>query len=179
MFILQCKDMITENCQEQYHDGDLFTAFWKTLVAGKDHTGFQRSPPDYADIFALLFDTATSHSPAFSSYQPSNPKRKLTLANLERRRPSHTYRQMQVAFKAAVEGRVFGTTDRGDMGLFPRGTRVGDRVCVFEGGHVPFVLRGDERHGRYRLIGECYQHGLMDGQIIGESGFEFGEIEVA
>lgn len=177
-FLLECINMITEHCKEYYPNDNLFTAFWKTIVAGKDHTGFQKAPTDYADIFALLFDTATGRSPTFSSYQPTNPKRKLTLANLEVRRPSHIYRQMQVAFKAAVMGRLFGTTERGDMGLFPRGTRVGDRVCIFEGGHIPFVLRGGAKDAQYRLVGECYQHGLMDGQIMHKPGFAFGEIEI-
>ncbi|KAL8935792.1 MAG: hypothetical protein Q9211_004508 [Gyalolechia sp. 1 TL-2023] len=178
-FILECVDRITQHCDECYHDGNLFTAFWKTLVAGKDHSRFQKAPPEYADIFALLFDTATGRSPSFSSYQPTNPKRKLTLANLEVRRPSHIYRQMQVAYQAALQGRRFGITERGAMGLFPRGTRVGDRVCVLEGGHVPFVLRGREQGTGYRLVGECYQHSAMDGQIMSAPGSEFCEIEVA
>lgn len=91
---------------------------------------------------------------------------------------------MQVAYKAAVQGRQFGTTERGDMGLFPRETRVGDLVCVFklEGGHIPLVLKRCEKGTGYRLLiglPGCYQHGVMNDQIISEAGFKFYEIEFA
>ncbi|KAL8898787.1 MAG: hypothetical protein Q9207_006528 [Kuettlingeria erythrocarpa] len=175
-FIMECTRQVTECCQKQSSQSSLFEAFWQTLVAGKDHSNIQRAPSDYAAIFALLIDTATGQSPSF----PDQPtfKRKLTLANLEVRRPGVLYRQMQIAFKTAVRGRRFGTTTKGCMGLYPRGTQIGDRVCIFSGGHVPFVLRQDGERDSYQLIGECYQHGIMDGQVLSTPGFAFHGIEV-
>lgn len=38
-------------------------------------------------------------------------------------------------------GRVFGVTEKGWMGLFPRGCAVGDEVCLLEGAGVPLVIR--------------------------------------
>lgn len=175
-FIVECTRQVSEYCQKQPSQSSLFEAFWQTLVVGKDHSNVQRAPSDYAAIFALLIDTATGHSPSFHD-QPTF-KRKLTLANLEVRRPGLLYRQMQIAFKTAVRGRRFGTTRKGCMGLYPRGTRIGDRVCVFAGGHVPFVLRQDDERDSYQLIGECYQHGIMDGQVLSTPGFAFHGIEV-
>jgi hypothetical protein len=53
----------------------------------------------------------------------------------------------------------------GHLVLGPKVTKVGDVICIFQGGPVPFVLRqlgGDE----YLLVGECYVHGIMDGEAI-------------
>jgi hypothetical protein len=40
-----------------------------------------------------------------------------------------------------------------------------DVVCVFYGGSIPFVVRKIE-DGYWRMIGECYIDGLMQGEAI-------------
>ncbi|KAM4068021.1 heterokaryon incompatibility protein [Hirsutella rhossiliensis] len=52
------------------------------------------------------------------------------------------------------------------MGLLPLLTKVGDIVAVFHGCDVPFVVRPTERQGYYRLVGECYVHGVMNGDCV-------------
>ncbi|KAL2256443.1 hypothetical protein VTK26DRAFT_1651 [Humicola hyalothermophila] len=68
------------------------------------------------------------------------------------------------------------------------GVKEGDVVVVFEGGRWPFVLRevegGEEGKGvgdaakggegkrRYRIVGDCYLHGIMDGEAMED---ELGE----
>jgi hypothetical protein len=44
----------------------------------------------------------------------------------------------------AVRNRRFFVTEKGYMGLGPKGTRAGDEVVVLEGARVPFVLRRDD-----------------------------------
>jgi hypothetical protein len=57
-------------------------------------------------------------------------------------------------------------SDNGSLGLGPvAGMKIGDIVCVFGRGNVPFILREWEGHG-YKLIGECYVHGLMHGEAV-------------
>jgi len=46
-------------------------------------------------------------------------------------------------------------------------------VCVLFGGKTPFCLR-PWGHG-YLLVGECYVHGLMNGEAMGM--LERGDIE--
>ena len=58
------------------------------------------------------------------------------------------------------------------MGMAPYSAHVGDLICVLFGGQTPFVLRKREPEG-YLLVGECYVHGIMDGEAI--RGFEAGE----
>ncbi|EPE33887.1 hypothetical protein GLAREA_06900 [Glarea lozoyensis ATCC 20868] len=70
--------------------------------------------------------------------------------------------------------RVFFMTKKGYMGLGYDTVKEGDIVAVVMGGEVPLVLRpaGD---GLFLLIGECYVHGIMDGEVM--KGVENGEFE--
>ena len=165
-FVLEGMNLAMEFCQPYPSSPcTLFEAFWHTMVAGKDHSNRARAPDEFGPIFALLIDMATGSSPSFPD-QPSNPtKRGLTIENLQARRPARTYRHMHVAMKAAVQRRRLGTTMQRYLGLFPRGTEVGDQVCVFTGGWVPFVIRRNQARDGYQLVGECYLHGIMDGEI--------------
>jgi WD repeat-containing protein 55 len=162
-FVIESMYMATEHCQPYPSNSGLFEPFWKTLVAGKDETGKFKAPSDYADIFGLLFDNAKGKSPSMPDQ--SLTKRRLSLQNLQVRRPQRIYRQMQIAFETAVTGRRFGITSKRYMGLFPRGTKLGDQVCVFLGSQVPFVVRRQEMGDSYQLVGECYIHGIMHGEI--------------
>ncbi|KAK4166906.1 heterokaryon incompatibility protein-domain-containing protein [Cladorrhinum sp. PSN259] len=44
------------------------------------------------------------------------------------------------------------------------GTKVGDEIVMFYGCDYPFVMRRDECGRGWRIIGDCYIHGLMDGE---------------
>lgn len=58
--------------------------------------------------------------------------------------------------------RAFFTTKEGNMGLVPRRTEIGDRLCIVLGCLSPLVLRANE-FGDYTVVGECYIDGIMDG----------------
>lgn len=72
------------------------------------------------------------------------------------------------------KGRLFGdwvrvdysffTTANGYMGLGARKMQLGDKICLFYGGEVLFILRPAEEG--YRLVGECYVDGLMRGEAL-------------
>ena len=89
--------------------------------------------------------------------------------------PSQSARknEMNVALKSAAGCRRFCWTTGGRMGIFPAATRVGDLVCVLFGGQVLYVLRGAD-HNHFEFVGECYIHGLMDGEA-----FKQGDTHVA
>ena len=175
-FVLEGINLAIESCRQSYPSSSsskdtVFEAFCQTLVAGKDHTKRTKAPDAFLPIFALLFDTATQSSPAFPDQPPplSTTKRRLTLDNLQVRRPARSYRHMQVAMKAAVNRRRLGvTTVQRYLGLFPRGTEPGDHVCIFTGACVPFVIRrhhDESSKDEYQLVGECYVHGIMNGEV--------------
>ncbi|KAK0625158.1 heterokaryon incompatibility protein-domain-containing protein [Bombardia bombarda] len=63
--------------------------------------------------------------------------------------------------------------DDGKSGLGPAATQPGDIVAVLFGGVVPFILRpvNDGPEGEsWKLIGECFVPGLMQGEAVEEAG---------
>ena len=56
-------------------------------------------------------------------------------------------------------------TEKGYIGLGAKSVQTGDKVFVFPGGLVPFVLR-TSIDGCYRFIGEAYVHGIMRGEAL-------------
>lgn len=68
------------------------------------------------------------------------------------------------------------------VGIIPRYTRVGDKLCIIYGCSVPVVLRKLMAEGGrpyWQLIGEAYVHGYMDGEALSAlSPEELKSIEV-
>jgi hypothetical protein len=50
------------------------------------------------------------------------------------------------------------------------GSQPGDYVAILYGCDYPFLLR-ESSDGTYKIVGDCYIHGLMDGEALGD-GFE-------
>jgi hypothetical protein len=68
------------------------------------------------------------------------------------------------------DGRRFAVTENNMMAIVPRFTEIGDEVCLVSGAQKPVLLRvGDEdeneKGGRWRVVGDCYVHGIMDGEL--------------
>jgi hypothetical protein len=71
----------------------------------------------------------------------------------------------------------FAVTEKGYAGWIPKRCEVGDRVCIVAGGQVPFVLR-EISDGFHKLIGECYIHGVMDGEALKDERFVWETIQI-
>jgi hypothetical protein len=64
----------------------------------------------------------------------------------------------------ALFNRILFTSSSGDMGLVLDHIASDDIICVLLGRAVPFGLG---KHGdNYLLIGECYYHGITDGEAM-------------
>jgi hypothetical protein len=72
------------------------------------------------------------------------------------------YWRTAAAFLKRLSCGRFFVTKRGYIGVGPPTTKFNDKVCVFTGGGVPFIL--EKRKRTYSLIGECYVHGIMYGE---------------
>lgn len=59
-------------------------------------------------------------------------------------------------------GRRLFVSSQGWIGLCPPGTQNGDEIWVLREFLFPIILRkiDGDRHGRYKLVGECYFHGF-------------------
>ena len=128
--------------------GTLHDAFWKTILGDLIHREF---PIRRTNVFDGL---------AFLSFISSGV-------------PNETYS----ALREHMVNQVFFITEGGLIGIGPPTALEGDEVWILFGSRVPFVLRqraeeeiqqrGDF-HERY-LIGDAYVHGIMDGEVVGDS----------
>ena len=72
---------------------------------------------------------------------------------------------------------TFFTTSSGRFGFYCDGSVIKqhDRICVLFGASLPLVIRPGEGDGQDRpgrLVGPCYIHGVMDGELM--AGYEDG-----
>jgi hypothetical protein len=82
---------------------------------------------------------------------------------------------MLIDIKMMTFGRRLFTTRGGFMGLGPAAAQVGDKVYVLLGGQVLYVLR-DHGESQFEFVGECYVHGMMDGQACSDKSLSPEEI---
>jgi hypothetical protein len=91
--------------------------------------------------------------------------------------------------------RAFAVTKKNYFGLLPGATKDGDIVSLIFGGQHPFILRRKSGSGAevvddpensakspYELIGQCYIHGIMDGEAFkafNDGGFPEQEFEIS
>ncbi|EJT69606.1 hypothetical protein GGTG_13222 [Gaeumannomyces tritici R3-111a-1] len=152
-----------------------FEAFWRTLVADKDDTNMQRAPELYGEVVSFLLDQSTGRSPSFpgQTYSPRQrrPKGKggLDLDMLSGKRTmGMAFRSLRDAAQRAAKNRRFVVTEKSMFGLVPHWAREGDDIAIIQGCNIPFVLRRADRAGGrgYHVIGECYVHGIMSGEVF-------------
>jgi hypothetical protein len=71
----------------------------------------------------------------------------------------------------SLDQRALMTTRTGYLGLAPKAVQQGDVVAVLLGCRCPIVLR-PRCDNLFHVIGECYVHGLMDGEILSQESGE-------
>lgn len=84
------------------------------------------------------------------------------------RRPS-TEEQKDATFRKFMAGTVFRKlvrTERGYFCMAPITADIGDEIVLFEGGRLPFMLRRSEKSQNWELLGDCYVHGMMSGELF-------------
>jgi len=70
------------------------------------------------------------------------------------------------AFSYTCRSRKLFITEKGHVGLGPRGLQVGDLAVVCLGGKLPYILREQVEKGKCYLIGEPYVHGMIKGEAL-------------
>ena len=78
---------------------------------------------------------------------------------------------------SVLDDRSFFITKEGLFGVGPTNLQPEDEIWVLYGGRVPFVLRKTtnnalQNQNSYKFIGDCYYHGVMDGQALNNSAPE-------
>ncbi|SCN99248.1 related to heterokaryon incompatibility protein (het-6OR allele) [Fusarium fujikuroi] len=169
--IRQSYDIIAEleKTSDSYVTGEsLRDVWWRMLVANKTK-GFSPVSPD----FGIGLHSRWHVIPALCSWLLSSPAEEakeqlVAIIGLPYYKAIYScYTVYQIA-----------KTEKGMLGLVPLLAEAGDQICVLNGGAVPFVLRKGKRlrSGR-RLVGECYIHGLMNGEAI-QSQYEERDVRL-
>lgn len=149
------------------HPGQTPTeAFWRTLICGVD-LKCRIAPEIFAEYYKtciqLLFQTDTLYK---NLHLQTKPLPDFVLEN-----GSKAAKFESAAWNRAAAGRRFCCTNNGYLGMVPVLAKKGDKICAFLGAATPFVVRpkGD---GVYQLVGECYVHCMMNGEILKLPNFE-------
>jgi hypothetical protein len=92
------------------------------------------------------------------------------LSEIQRDTDHAAVRSFWDTLSISLERRPFRSA-QGHVGMGPPDTQPGDKICIFFGSRFPHVIRPGEA-GRYRLVGEAYVHGIMDGEIMEEGNLK-------
>ncbi|RMZ73052.1 heterokaryon incompatibility [Pyrenophora seminiperda CCB06] len=152
------RSWIPENAEKLYFSGEtLMEAFNHTLVAdiGRQNT---QSDSHLSRGFAIDWELV------------GQDRNDMTAE--ERQRQSW----MLVDTKMTTFGRRLFETRRGFIGLGPAAARVNDEIWCLLGGQVWYVLRSREESHHHEFVGECYVHGMMDGQACEDEEFSIRDI---
>jgi hypothetical protein len=133
----------------------LWKVFFHTLTADRSALS-SRVSEDYR----------SKYFSAFRNWNPDLPPNE-RLENL----PTAAWAEISRTLGAIIEDKAMLVTERGYLGLGQEGSQVGDVICILAGGETPFMLRQSPAHeGLFQFLGECYVHGVMDGEAMNNEG---------
>ena len=125
--------------------------FWRTLVADRDPTGL--ACPAW---YKLASEQVLQNSDGLDL----DMKRLMFESS-----PGIVFDFLQ-RVQSVIWGRRLIILDQGYVVLGPRSCEAGDLVCILYGCSVPVLLRRRGDGVDYTFVGECYVHGMMDGEAI-------------
>lgn len=144
---------------------DLPENLWRTMVADRGPDGIN-APMWYrrACIECLLHVTGNGHldTKELLSWEDVAPQVAAFLNRVQSVIWNRRFLRTAGRFKETIY-----------FGLGPAGSAWDDLLCVLYGCCVPVVLR-KVRDGKYKLIGETYIYGLMDGEALGSYSYSRG-----
>lgn len=121
------------------------------------------------------FDAIARISPAHNNLAKLCAYAKCALLHLAREARYLDYDFSDLpTFMQCANRRLIKTNSR-YLGLAPRQARAGDHIVLIAGSQAPFVLR--KAGNDYQIVGDCYLHGMMNGEIWEERKCETFWIE--
>ena len=171
--VRELHDMIMEAKTSRYIPGDIDKMTWKTMIANRK-SGYQESAgPEYAD-YCRAFNLTMI---AVDENWPTKPP---TLEEITDSQAMAWKSNMFVQGAVAVcQNRLRGITRAGLPGQFPLRSQKGDIVFIPCGSALPFVIRhSPECPSKFIWIGECYVHGVMEGQAFDGNESSIEELKI-
>ncbi|KAG7008469.1 hypothetical protein G7Y79_00005g016100 [Physcia stellaris] len=151
-------------------------AYWRTLIGNKTHTD-GALPGDFAKSHAAHLETQKAYRQGSSvSNGSGNLPFSRTLASTAASTTFEELENLARPFRLGTQvmfwRRRFCITKKGYMGMVPMNAAEGHLISIFLGGSAPFVLKPEVREPQhiarvyYQLVGECYLHGIMNGEFF-------------
>ncbi|KAK0510158.1 hypothetical protein JMJ35_007552 [Cladonia borealis] len=138
-------------------------AYWRTLVANRGPNG--SDTPDFYPIACQ--EQAKDRDYRVAENYKCDPD--LDTTAKPRATDAHVAEFVQRVQEVVLNRQLIKTVD-GRLGLAPHLAKKRDLVCILFGCSVPIVLRpmqDPETHERFfEIIGECYIHGIMEGEAL-------------
>lgn len=138
-------------------DNSALFALAQTLTNGC--IGVDRSRP-YNSVPSIEW---LSHAASYISYQQHLFSRDIAPSLLELASNGDAFRWSSEATLVSRYRRFAVTSSDGYYVIGPEALRDADTIVILRGGRTPFVIREVE-DGLWKLLGECYVHGIMNGE---------------
>jgi hypothetical protein len=140
-------DLPAKDCERYAGGGDILQAFWRTVT--RDYTLNEKAEFERIKNSERHVLEATAWWERFKNGSQPVSKEPDDFGNL--------LYNMSAGLK-------FFLTTKGFIGLgIPQ---VNDKVFVLRGSNVPLVLQSHENVGHFSVVGDCYVHGFMDGELL-------------
>jgi Heterokaryon incompatibility protein (HET) len=168
-------------------------AFWRTLIRDHDNDEFHPHDDLYYGFTAILAAIAARSKQPDLKHPSTGIEKKRLVAVLNKRANSMTQgvrfqlrsvdigfvlvpelfegvsrdheRRFSQAFQVVQRGIHFFQTSNEYIGMCRPSAKPCDLVFLLEGGKVPYILRKNDDE-TYTFVGECYVHGVMQGQLM-------------
>lgn len=170
----------------KYPTGEVLTdVFWRSASLDDKCTLGLESSGERKTFCLMLRQCVDLCHKLIPLAQAESPAKDQELFNLRQQAQEISQTESEVfRFTRTIEttDRSFSSTKKGYVGWMPKGASKGDELWIFNGCRVPFVLRpaegrqGDER--AYRVIGDCYIHGLMRSEASARVSGETQQIKL-
>ncbi|CBF82002.1 hypothetical protein AN5383.2 [Aspergillus nidulans FGSC A4] len=132
--------------------------FWKTLVGNRDAMG-QRARTFWKTVCQRAFQRRPPNGDLNVEKTMRTDNRDHVREYLERVLRTVCSRRLAI---------LSNIPPSHSLSLVPYKAKKGDKVCIINGCSVPILLRRSEQktghEDYYEMIGECYVHGMMDGE---------------
>lgn len=143
---VQESDQIMQTIDTYPTGEQLADVHWRTLICNMSND-LSRTPPDFAQSYSVWRTRIAILNPSVNA-----PEVALS-------------QDFRVSFDKYNSDKFFGRTENGYVGMFPWRAQVGDEIYILFGGDFPFVLRRLDQNQCFQLVGQCYIHGVMNGEL--------------
>jgi hypothetical protein len=156
-------------------------ALWRTLTTNIGNTPTYEYPAP--EVFSKFFSRDSNHEAVMNEEGLGGLQIKDNsgdTASYSRDQASQDSKDFTEAIGRAMGERKFFVTEGKLYGIGPRSIQKGDMVFLFAGGRVSYVIRphGADGSTKFSFVGECYCHGICDGQALSKSGFTWEDVSL-